>query len=99
MFSHQQFAFLCVNGMPCGFRMTVEETMVKTLKSEPCAVSTSTDFLDIASCTKWERSTVRGRVDCRQLLSGTEDELAQFGRELDALAQTHGFSASLELVG
>ena len=58
------------------------------------------DVLDATWCTRWQRSGVAaGAVDCRQVLSGTDEELDIFSGVMSLMAGEYGFQAYVELVG
>ena len=91
----QRIAVLHVSGMPRACRPRVEQAMLDVITSEPGA-----DVLDATWCTRWQRSGVAaGAVDCRQVLSGTDEELDIFSGVMSLMAGEHGFQAYVELVG
>jgi len=96
----QRIAVLHVNGMPRAYRPRVEQAMLDVITSEPMSAAPGADVLDATWCTRWQRSGVTaGAVDCRQVLSGTDEELDIFSGVMSLMAGEHGFQAYVELVG
>ena len=85
-------AVLSISGLPCELRWAVETAMVEAMPSEselytPCADPLTADW-----CTAWQRDReVSGyrAVTCRQVITGSEDELSALDRELTALVAAH----------
>lgn len=88
-------AVLRVEAMPRRLRQRVEELMVACLPTQPPRAGAA-DWLSAEWFTQWRRSALRpGTVSCSQRLSAPRRELETFGDALAALAEEHGFAASV----
>ncbi|APT93646.1 hypothetical protein CPHO_03750 [Corynebacterium phocae] len=98
---------LTIESMPAHLRSVVEDLMVSYLRSESTWEVSGQDPLEAQWCTRWYkdwpghdlaalaagRSAARHGVGCRQVITGTREELKALDEAVAALAQTHGFSA------
>lgn len=102
---------LRISGMPVRLRPVVEDLMARVIESESEFVVPGDDPLTAQWCTRWHKdypgdnivALADGRatgtpcgVGCRQVLTGTREELTDFAAELSQLAGAYGFSAQLE---
>ncbi len=89
-------AVLSIAGLPCELRWAVETAMVEAIPSEselytPCADPLTADW-----CTAWQRDRDvfdYAAVTCRQVITGSDEELAALDCELTALIAAHNATA------
>lgn len=105
-----QPAVLHISGMPIRLRPVVEDAMVRLVPSESGFVVPGDDPLTAQWCTRWHKDLpgdnlyalygasqhVPAGVGCRQLITGTDSELAALRAELCQLAERYGFTVRLE---
>ncbi|QGU01636.1 hypothetical protein CKALI_03775 [Corynebacterium kalinowskii] len=92
-------AVLRIDDLPRRLRPVVEELMYAYIPSASELEIPGIDPLEATWFTRWERSAdVAGAVSTRQVITGLDSELADFGAALDKLRATTGFSAELRLV-
>ncbi|MCF4006210.1 hypothetical protein L1O03_03325 [Corynebacterium uropygiale] len=94
-----QTAVLHISGLTRRLRPAVESALCLCVPS-PSVLSPhpGEDIWDTRWFTRWQRDTT-GSLRCRELLSGSEEELTDLAEVLGALAREHGFSARVERVG
>lgn len=90
-------AVLTITAMPTRLRMAVEDALVTCVPSESQLYVPGADPLTAAWCTQW-RPEARGLAGCRQVITGTEAELADLAVRLGELAWIGGFEASVRVV-
>lgn len=90
-------AVLCINDLPRRYRLDVEELMYRLIPSTSELEIPGCDPLDATWCTRWERSGP-GLVATRQVITGLDVELAEFGEALAQLQHQVGFESDLTLV-
>jgi len=92
-------AVLTITGMPRALRRSIETAMVVCVPSESDLSVPGADPLTADWFTAWRRSAGPGvRVACRQVITGTESEMAALERVVSQLAHEHDFTAELSLV-
>lgn len=97
--AHAQHAVLRVSRLPRNYRLAVEEAMVNCLLSAPENSSPGVDPLSAPWFTRWERDPSRPRsVRCREVITGTGEELGLLRKELGMLAAATECEADLQPV-
>lgn len=92
-------AVLTIAGMPRTLRRSIETAMAVCVPSESELCVPGADPLTADWFTAWHRSAGPGvRVGCRQVITGTETEIAALERVVSQLAHEHDFTAELSLV-
>ena len=89
-------AVLSIAGLPRELRWAVETAMVETISSESELYTPCADPLTAEWCTAWQRDREvfdYTAVTCRQILTGSDDELAALDCELTALVAEHNATA------
>lgn len=102
---------LKIAGMPRSLRPEVERAMEQCIRTESEFIVPGDDLLTAQWCTRWYRDEISMEVlvygadagigaksvgiGCRQVLTGTEVELAALDSAVSYLAQRYGFSASV----
>ncbi len=93
-------AMLTITGMPRALRPRIETVMVICIPSESELRVPGADPLTADWFTSWHRSHSRGPgsyLDCRQVLTGTDGELARLRDMVTRLARDHDFTADISL--
>ena len=93
-------AMLTITGMPRALRPRIETAMVICIPSESELRVPGADPLTADWFTSWHRSHSNGPgpyIDCRQILTGTECELARLRDMVTNLARDYDFTAELSL--
>ena len=91
---------LTISGMPRALRPRIETAMVICIPSESELRVPGADPLTADWFTSWHRSHSNGPgpyIDCRQILTGTECELARLRDMVTNLARDYDFTAELSL--
>lgn len=90
-------AVLHMSGVDRRLRPTIESVLCLCVPS-PSVLTPhpGEDLWDTRWFTRWERQP--GGLRCRELMSGTEEELTDLEEVLGALASEHGFSARLDRI-
>ena len=102
---------LKISGMPRSLRPEVERAMDRCIRTESEFIVPGDDLLTAQWCTRWYRDEISMEalvycaaagigaknvgIGCRQVLTGTEMELAALDSAVSYLAQRYGFSATV----
>lgn len=96
---NQRIAVMRVCGLPARLRAKVESLLVAVVKSEPFMAIEGTDVFDLAACTRWRKSSDRsGRIDCREVINGSDDELELLRSQLRMIAEANECVACVDVV-
>ncbi|QGU05120.1 hypothetical protein [Corynebacterium comes] len=93
-------AVLCITGMPCALRPRIETAMVVCIPSDSELSYADADPLTAEWFTAWRRCEDAGngpRIACRQMITGTNEELCRLRTIVENMARNHGFTAELTL--
>lgn len=93
-------AVLSITGMPRALRPRVETAMVLCIPSDSELSYAGADPLTAEWFTAWQRCEDAAdgpRIACRQMITGTDEELRRLRTVVENLARNHGFTAELTL--
>ncbi|AMO92440.1 hypothetical protein QP414_11765 [Corynebacterium simulans] len=102
-------AVLTIAGMPRKLRPAVERAMARCITTESEFIVPGDDPLTAQWCTRWYRDMpgdaelvravvpARVGIGCRQVITGTQKELAALEREVELLSTEHAFSARVDV--
>lgn len=92
-------AVLKIGGMPAALRPIVESAMVVCIPGPSELHASGADPLTAHWFTAWRRDPFTlGLVECREVITGTPQELDKFRSVLENLADKHRFEAELRIV-
>lgn len=103
-------AVLTIVGMPRTLRPAIERAMARCITTESEFIVPGDDPLTAQWYTRWYRDmpgdaelarvatgTLPVGIGCRQVLTGTHEELAALGRAVELLAGEYGFNARVDV--
>lgn len=85
-------SLIAIEGMPASARAGVEKLMCAL--PEAAVAPQEANIWDMHWCTQWKRG-FDGTYSCSELVAATAEELSAFKRAITRLADTHGFSVSI----
>lgn len=92
-------AVLEISGMPAALRPTVESAMVVCIPSPSELHASGSDLLNARWFTAWRRDPYTlGLVECREVITGTPQELDKLRTLVENLADRHHFEVELRTV-